>query len=210
MLVKLRAGGHKVRAAALLCLSAQQGTAGTAAAPTHSMWLCLEPTPALDSQPSCPACHGHTPMLHVHRPVQVLLFSTMTRALDVVSDYLGWRGFRHLRLDGGTAAGKRGELVERFNDPGGRRGAARTAGTAWRSVAWRGSAGWRRKDAAWGGAPLWHVSTGTVQHTAYPWLPCVPAGGGVFVFLLSIRAGGVGLNLQGADTVIMYDTGEGG
>lgn len=28
------------------------------------------------------------------------------------------------------------------------------------------------------------------------------------MFLLSIRAGGVGLNLQAADTVIMYDTGE--
>ncbi len=27
-----------------------------------------------------------------------------------------------------------------------------------------------------------------------------------FVFLLSTRAGGVGLNLQAADTVIMYDT----
>ena len=29
---------------------------------------------------------------------------------------------------------------------------------------------------------------------------------GVDVFLLSTRAGGVGLNLQAADTVIMYDT----
>ena len=29
---------------------------------------------------------------------------------------------------------------------------------------------------------------------------------GVSVFLLSTRAGGVGLNLQAADTVIMYDT----
>lgn len=27
-----------------------------------------------------------------------------------------------------------------------------------------------------------------------------------FVFLLSMRAGGIGLNLQAADTVIMYDT----
>ena len=31
-------------------------------------------------------------------------------------------------------------------------------------------------------------------------------GSAVSVFLLSMRAGGVGLNLQGADTVIMYDT----
>lgn len=29
---------------------------------------------------------------------------------------------------------------------------------------------------------------------------------GQFLFLLSLRAGGVGLNLQAADTVIMYDT----
>ena len=27
-----------------------------------------------------------------------------------------------------------------------------------------------------------------------------------FVFLLSMRAGGIGLNLQAADTVFMYDT----
>ena len=32
------------------------------------------------------------------------------------------------------------------------------------------------------------------------------AGSAVSVFLLSVRAGGVGLNLQAADTVIMYDT----
>lgn len=32
------------------------------------------------------------------------------------------------------------------------------------------------------------------------------AGSTIEVFLLSIRAGGVGLNLQAADTVIMFDT----
>ena len=31
-------------------------------------------------------------------------------------------------------------------------------------------------------------------------------GSDSFIFLLSVRAGGVGLNLQAADTVIMYDT----
>jgi hypothetical protein len=43
----------------------------------------------------------------------------MTRALDVVEDYLAWRAFPCLRMDGGTAAAERGDLVARFNDPGG-------------------------------------------------------------------------------------------
>ena len=37
-------------------------------------------------------CTGH----------RVLLFSQMTRVLDVIQDYLDLRGFRHLRLDGAT------------------------------------------------------------------------------------------------------------
>ncbi|KAL3133545.1 hypothetical protein ABBQ38_007396 [Trebouxia sp. C0009 RCD-2024] len=79
---------------------------------------------------------------------KVLLFSTMTRALDVVEDYLDWRGFEHLRLDGAVSSAERGDLVQKFNAP----------------------------------------------------------GSAVSVFLLSVRAGGVGLNLQAADTVVMYDT----
>lgn len=49
---------------------------------------------------------------------QVLLFSTMTRVLDVVEDYLDWRGFEHLRLDGAVSSADRGDLVKRFNAPG--------------------------------------------------------------------------------------------
>lgn len=49
--------------------------------------------------------------------VQVLLFSTMTRVLDVLEDYLDWRGYDHLRLDGAVSSGERGDLVRRFNDP---------------------------------------------------------------------------------------------
>ncbi len=33
-----------------------------------------------------------------------MLFSTMTRMLDVVEELLDWRGYPFLRLDGGTAA----------------------------------------------------------------------------------------------------------
>lgn len=79
---------------------------------------------------------------------KVLLFSTMTRVLDVLEDYLDWRGFEHLRLDGAVSSADRGDLVHKFNEP----------------------------------------------------------GSSASVFLLSMRAGGVGLNLQAADTVIMYDT----
>ncbi|KAG6545775.1 hypothetical protein Mapa_012736 [Marchantia paleacea] len=79
---------------------------------------------------------------------RVLLFSTMTRLLDVMEDYLIWRNYRYLRLDGGTGGTERGALIEKFNAP---------------------------------------------QSEA-------------FIFLLSIRAGGIGINLQAADTVIIFDT----
>ncbi|KAL6769639.1 hypothetical protein ACKKBG_A31805 [Auxenochlorella protothecoides x Auxenochlorella symbiontica] len=79
---------------------------------------------------------------------RVLIFSTMTRALDVLEEYLNWRGYTWQRLDGNTGAQERGTEVAAFNAP----------------------------------------------------------GSSTFVFLLSVRAGGVGLNLQSADTVVMYDT----
>ncbi|GMI95860.1 hypothetical protein HRI_003255300 [Hibiscus trionum] len=79
---------------------------------------------------------------------QILFFSTMTRLLDVVEDYLTFKQYRYLRLDGQTSGGDRGALIEKFNQQG---------------------------------SPF-------------------------FIFLLSIRAGGVGVNLQAADTVILFDT----
>ena len=79
---------------------------------------------------------------------RVLFFSTMTRLLDVMEDYLTWKGYRYLRLDGHTSGVDRGALIEQFNRPD--------------------------SDA--------------------------------LLFLLSIRAGGVGINLQATDTVIIFDT----
>ncbi|XP_042420357.1 chromatin structure-remodeling complex protein SYD-like isoform X1 [Zingiber officinale] len=79
---------------------------------------------------------------------RVLFFSTMTRLLDVMEDYLCWKRYRYLRLDGHTSGLDRGALVDEFN----------------------------RSDSQ------------------------------AFIFLLSIRAGGVGVNLQAADTVILFDT----
>ena len=47
--------------------------------------------------------------------LQVLFFSTMTRLLDVMEEYLQWKQYRYLRLDGHTSGGDRGALIELFN-----------------------------------------------------------------------------------------------
>lgn len=79
---------------------------------------------------------------------RVLMFCQMTRLMDIMEDYLSWKGLRFLRLDGSTKAEDRGALLKQFNDP----------------------------------------------QSEY------------FIFLLSTRAGGLGLNLQTADTVIIFDS----
>ena len=79
---------------------------------------------------------------------RVLIFSQMTQLMTVMEDYFVYRGFKYLRLDGGTKSEDRGELLERFN----------------------------------------------AVDSPY------------FIFMLSTRAGGLGLNLQSADTVILFDS----
>ncbi|XP_030758143.1 ATP-dependent helicase brm-like [Sitophilus oryzae] len=79
---------------------------------------------------------------------RVLLFCQMTQLMTIMEDYLTYRGFGYLRLDGATKAEDRGDLLKKFND----------------------------------------------KTTEY------------FLFLLSTRAGGLGLNLQSADTVIIFDS----
>ncbi|CAH2068407.1 unnamed protein product, partial [Iphiclides podalirius] len=79
---------------------------------------------------------------------RVLVFCQMTQCMTIIEDYLSWRGFQYLRLDGMTKAEDRGELLKKFND----------------------------------------------------------ANSEFFIFLLSTRAGGLGLNLQSADTVIIFDS----
>ncbi|XP_045509584.1 ATP-dependent helicase brm-like isoform X1 [Colias croceus] len=79
---------------------------------------------------------------------RVLVFCQMTQCMTIIEDYLSWRAFQYLRLDGMTKAEDRGELLKKFND----------------------------------------------------------VGSEYFIFLLSTRAGGLGLNLQSADTVIIFDS----
>lgn len=79
---------------------------------------------------------------------RVLIFSQMTRVLDLLQDYLEGSDMPSVRLDGTTSATERQVLIERFNQPD---------------------------------SPL-------------------------FCFLLSTRAGGQGINLATADTVIIFDS----
>src|SRR5271169_1432807 len=75
------------------------------------------------------------------------MFFQMTQIMNIMEDFLLYRGYKYLRLDGSTKADDRTSLLQDFNsDPD------------------------------------------------------------LFVFILSTRAGGLGLNLQVADTVIIYDS----
>merc|ERR1719154_805540 len=68
--------------------------------------------------------------------------------MTILEDYLNWRHYKYLRLDGSTKSDERGDMLKEFNCP----------------------------DSDY------------------------------FVFILSTRAGGLGLNLQTADTVIIFDS----
>lgn len=78
---------------------------------------------------------------------RVLLFSTMTKLLDILEEYLQWRRLVYRRIDGTTTLDDRESAIVDFNSP----------------------------------------------------------NSDCFIFLLSIRAAGRGLNLQSADTVVIYD-----
>ncbi|XP_075516542.1 putative chromatin-remodeling complex ATPase chain [Primulina tabacum] len=82
------------------------------------------------------------------RDSRVLIFSQMTRLLDILEDYLLYRRYYYCRIDGNTGGEDRDASIEAFNKPGSEK----------------------------------------------------------FVFLLSTRAGGLGINLATADVVILYDS----
>ncbi|XP_072254958.1 chromodomain-helicase-DNA-binding protein 3 [Pyxicephalus adspersus] len=79
---------------------------------------------------------------------RVLIFSQMTKMLDLLEDFLDYEGYKYERIDGGITGSLRQEAIDRFNAPGAQQ----------------------------------------------------------FCFLLSTRAGGLGINLATADTVIIYDS----
>ncbi|XP_053574273.1 chromodomain-helicase-DNA-binding protein 3 isoform X2 [Bombina bombina] len=79
---------------------------------------------------------------------RVLIFSQMTKMLDLLEDFLDYECYKYERIDGGITGALRQEAIDRFNSPGAQQ----------------------------------------------------------FCFLLSTRAGGLGINLATADTVIIYDS----
>lgn len=79
---------------------------------------------------------------------RVLIFSQMTRTLDIMEDYCLFRQFNYCRIDGATAQEDRETMMRDFN----------------------------------------------------------AEGSDKFLFLLSTRAGGLGINLNTADIVILYDS----
>lgn len=79
---------------------------------------------------------------------RVLIFSQMTKMLDILEDFLEGEGYKYERIDGGITGSVRQEAIDRFNAPGAQQ----------------------------------------------------------FCFLLSTRAGGLGINLATADTVVIYDS----
>ena len=79
---------------------------------------------------------------------RVLIFSQMTKMLDILEDFLEGEQYKYERIDGGITGTLRQDAIDRFNAPGAQQ----------------------------------------------------------FVFLLSTRAGGLGINLATADTVVIYDS----
>ena len=79
---------------------------------------------------------------------QILIFSQMTRMLDILEDYCNEKGYKYCRIDGETSLEERENMITEFTKPNSEK----------------------------------------------------------FIFLLSTRAGGLGLNLMSSDTVILYDS----
>ena len=82
------------------------------------------------------------------RGSRVLLFSQMTKMIDIFEDYFVAMGYKYCRIDGNTSYEDREDGIAAYNKPGSEK----------------------------------------------------------FIFALSTRAGGLGINLQTADTVILYDS----
>lgn len=49
---------------------------------------------------------------------RVLIFSQMTRVLDILEDFLEFEGYKYERIDGQITGSQRQDAIDRFNEPG--------------------------------------------------------------------------------------------
>ncbi|SBS80561.1 DEAD/DEAH box helicase, putative [Plasmodium ovale curtisi] len=110
---------------------------------------------------------------------KVLIFSQMTKLMDILCDYLDFRGYRFHRLDGNIGLHERKKIIEKFNRPSPSNNSS-GVGTG--------------------------EGTGAVGSTDTGVDTGEDAEEEAMIFILSTRSGSLGLNLQSADTVIIFDS----
>ncbi len=89
------------------------------------MTLQPDPTPHLDPDPDPAADPVAGKMVLLDRLLpklkargsRVLIFSQMTRLLDVLEDYMLYRGHQYCRIDGNTSGEDREAAIEAYNAP---------------------------------------------------------------------------------------------